>query len=83
VTFYVNGKLVDQVKINSHQPGSFGSAAIGYWNSVDFSTPERMRNLRGRVDELIVFRRPLAAEEIQRMYDAGKPEEKDRSSTQP
>jgi hypothetical protein len=32
------------------------------------------RNFRGRIDELAIFGRPLAAEEIRRMFECGSPD---------
>lgn len=51
-----------------------GAASIGNWASP--TRPDdsfAIRNLNGSIDELAVFSEPLAASEIKRMYELGKP----------
>lgn len=66
--FYVNGEMVEEMAISTHVPIQIGPAWIGHWNGW-----ESGRNLLGRIDEMIIFNRPLADEEIQNMYETGKP----------
>jgi hypothetical protein len=68
--FYVNGAGVAELKYHVSLPFQIGDASIGKWSDVE----DRCRNLRGLIDEVMVFGRPLAAEEIRRMYEQGKPE---------
>ena len=66
--FYVNGKMVEEMATPNHVPIQIGPAWIGHWNGRELG-----RNLLGRIDEMAIFSRPLAAEEIQCMYEAGNP----------
>lgn len=77
VTHYKNGIKVGSKPISRLQMVSLGMADIGNWPYKPWSegTEFQIRNLRGSMDELSAFSRALTAEEIQRIYEAGKPEE--------
>jgi hypothetical protein len=64
--FYVGGRRVSGVDFRPSDPICIGPAWIGNWN-------QERRNFRGSMDELVIFGRPLAAAEVQRMYEEGKP----------
>jgi hypothetical protein len=66
VQFYVNGRRLNGVDYATSAPLSISHARIGGWDGGD-------RNFHGKIDELAVFGRPLADDEIRRMYDEGKP----------
>jgi hypothetical protein len=70
IACYADGNLVDEGVANPHAPIRFGPAWIGHWNGW-----EAGRNLYGRIDELAVFSRPLSADEVRRIYEAGKPDD--------
>ena len=53
-------------------PITIGPASIGNWR-FDTYPGAFDRNFRGRMDELAIFGRPLSADEVQRMYEQGKP----------
>lgn len=78
VTHYFNGKtlsseaipeeyLVEQIRI--------GAASLGNWNEPAYRRdPEfAVRNLNGSMDELALFSAALSADDIRRLYEAGKP----------
>ena len=52
-----------------------GSANLGNYTDPppDVRSDRVIRNLNGRIDEFVIFDQALAAEEIQAIYDAGKP----------
>jgi hypothetical protein len=51
-----------------------GSATIGGWlESGKDPSPNKVRSLNCRMDELMIFGSALSAEEIQKIYEAGKP----------
>ena len=70
VKFYVNGRQTDDV-VNERRdrvPICIGASRIGSWN-------QQPRTFRGRIDELAVFGRVLSANEIQQMFEEGKPDD--------
>jgi hypothetical protein len=71
VRFYADGNPLGAPRIVKHEPISIGTARIGHWNFGSYVGGEGMRNFRGRIDELAIFGRPLRAEEIKRMFEAG------------
>ena len=51
-----------------------GSATIAGWlESGNDPSPNKVRNLNCRMDELMIFESALSPEEIQKIYEAGKP----------
>ena len=70
VRFYVDGQNVGEVENRNVGPIAFGPACIGNWDRDAIPYP-KPRNFLGRMDELAIFGRPLSADEVQRMYDAG------------
>lgn len=77
VCHYLNGSQIHKETIPDHQLVSttrFGKATIGNWTS-----PQRpdedfaIRNLNGRMDEFALFADVLSEQEIQTMYENGKP----------
>ena len=51
-----------------------GRAEIGNWNDGSGKSTYSLRNLNGRVDELVIFGRALQPEEIGRLWSSGRPE---------
>jgi hypothetical protein len=70
---YKNGDFVEKLNIKEVPAVDIGSAMIGGWNKGDSADKDFIRNLSGRVDELMIFQSVLSAEEIKRIYEAGKP----------
>ncbi len=70
---YINGELAENVKLAS-SPGTLtpGSCRIGDWLRLPGSTGTPLRGFRGRMDELAMWRRALAPEEIAGMVAAGR-----------
>jgi hypothetical protein len=77
VVQYVNGREVSREVSKFHQPGrpiSFGACELGNWG---LPTPNHrfpIRNLNGSLDEFMIYRAVLSADEIRALYEAGKPE---------
>ena len=65
VRFYIDGEAMGEAEIVHHVPMCIGTAKIGQW--------DRHRNFRGRIDELAIFGRPLTADEVRKMFEAGRP----------
>lgn len=75
VRHYVNGHLATQEPIQKVATGqlTIGSATIGNWSQAGPKHEStKIRNLNGRIDELIVFGEALSAEEIRHIYTVGK-----------
>jgi hypothetical protein len=72
IRLYLDGRCVADSAYRLTGPVSIGPAWIGNW---DHGTHQEYgpRNFRGRIDELAVFGRPLGPDEVQRMYQQGKP----------
>jgi hypothetical protein len=73
-TVYLNGKFLETLKSAQIPAVQIGSAMIGNWNKETSNDKDFIRNLSGRIDELMVFQKALTAEEIKQIYEAGKPE---------
>jgi hypothetical protein len=70
---YLNGELFEKLKSEQMPVVQIGSATIGGWNKGNFLDLDYIRNFSGRIDELMIFQKALTAEEIKRIYEAGKP----------
>jgi hypothetical protein len=76
VNQYVDGKLVFTDKsdlFQANRPVRFGSCEIGNWGVPLTGHPFPIRNFNGSLDEFLIFRTALTAEEIAELYDVGKP----------
>jgi hypothetical protein len=74
-TIYINGEFFETLESTKIPPIRIGSALIGGWNRGNNpSVPENIiRNFSGRIDELMIFRNVLPAEDIKQIYESGKP----------
>lgn len=73
VTHYLDGRVVSHEKILGPQKLRLGPTAIGNWS--EYTGPaDKARTLNGLLDEFALFARPLGADEIRSMYEAGKPQ---------
>jgi len=73
---YLNGEFFDDIKSSNMPPANIGPATIGGWNNQgkgNSPTSEKLHNLSGRMDELMIFQSALTAEEIKQIYESGKP----------
>ena len=72
VRFHTNGTVDSTVALPAGLPAVLSSAQIGNWN-LKHQSGTRHRQLSGRIDELVILARALAAEEIHAHYLAGRP----------
>ncbi len=75
-TFYIDGKPAGTKDMRASQEMFFGPSRIGGWKpeaSEDGFTVDDWETLRGRMDELVIIGRTLDKQEIQSMYEAGRP----------
>jgi hypothetical protein len=74
---YVNGREVSREVSQFHQSGRpiiFGPCELGNWG---LPTPNHrfpIRNLNGSLDEFMIYKAALSADEIRGLYEAGKPD---------
>ena len=73
MSHYVDGTEVCREEVRIPTKLRIGPAEIGNWVPQDL-LDYRIRSLNGRVDEFILFARPLTKEQIQEIYAAGKPQ---------
>jgi len=73
ILHYFNGKLVETKSLEQSIPVKFGPSMIGTWNPMGIQG-DTESTLDGRMDELMFFESVLSPEEIQKMYEDGKPE---------
>lgn len=77
VTHFLDGAVLHEETVS--QPylvptTRIGAATIGNWSLPTKSDDSfAIRNLNGRIDEFLIFSEALSADEIQDMYDHGKP----------
>lgn len=69
---YINGVLARERHWNQNEALKPGLCRLGNWLSDEGITPAK-RALRGRIDELVIWKRALAADEIEQLVEAGRP----------
>jgi Concanavalin A-like lectin/glucanases superfamily len=72
---YFNGEFFDEIKSSNMPPANIGPATIGGWNNQGKgdAASNSTHNLSGRMDEFMIFKGALSAEEIKQIYESGKP----------
>jgi hypothetical protein len=74
IRFYADGDAMGEVNVAKRVPIRIGAARIGHWNSATMiDKKSTVRSFHGRIDELAIFGRVCSPDEIQRMFEAGKP----------
>ena len=73
VSHYLDGVEVSRESVRRGTTLRIGTAEIGNWVPQDLKD-FRIRSLNGRVDEFILFDRPLTPDDIQTIYENGKPQ---------
>jgi hypothetical protein len=73
VVHYVDGRAVAEAAMQVDLPLRIGTAELGNWNPATFRSKSPVRNFTGCIDEFVLFSRPLSADEVGRLCDAGRP----------
>ena len=84
-THYFNGQPVASGALDAGGPLRLHTVEIGNWGlrpGAPLLASKRVaeepggyvRNLQGRVDEFAILSAPLSAQEIQRLYESGRPD---------
>jgi hypothetical protein len=73
VTHYVDGRPVREEAIKLETPLRLGDAEIGNWNVGKRRHHHPIRYFTGCIDEFLLFSRALSGNEIERMYEQGRP----------
>lgn len=74
VTGYVDGRPLVTATVRMPAPLHIGNAELGNWNPGTKRDRMPIRNLGGRIDELLVFDRALSDEEVMALAQVGKSE---------
>jgi hypothetical protein len=72
ITHYFNGVVVEKITLTETPRVRLGAATICGWCPTKDRTKPKC-SLKGRMDELMIFRSALSADEISKIYEAGKP----------
>jgi Concanavalin A-like lectin/glucanases superfamily/FecR protein len=74
LTHYLDGQQVGVSPMDAQTPLTTGALEIGNWTPTVAVSIEPIRAFNGRMDEFLVFSRALRPEEIQRHWEAGRPQ---------
>jgi hypothetical protein len=73
VTHFVNGEILTRLQIEkSTAPLTLGDTEIGNWGTPPTYSPQKIRNLNGRIDELVLFGEALSDDEVRGFYESGR-----------
>ena len=71
---YLDGEEVSR-EVSEHprdeRKVTFGRCEIGNWGLPPEGVPYPIRNFNGRIDEFVIYKEPLAAEEVASLYQLG------------
>ncbi len=70
---WVDGRLAVRSALSDDAVSRPGFCRLGAWHSEDKTRRGRDREFRGRIDELILWRRVLNEDEIHRLFTKGRP----------
>jgi hypothetical protein len=73
VTHYVDGKPIHEEPIKLETALRLGDAEIGNWNVASRRHQHPIRYFSGCIDEFLLFSRALGADEVERLYEQGRP----------
>ena len=73
VRHFLNGELVSTQPLKSSLQPKIGKAQIGNWNAPREGGSYPVRNLNGRMDELLIYSEALSIEEVRELYSVGQP----------
>lgn len=72
IVHYLDGEAVAEVSVDKALPPlRIGDAEIGNWQAQGLGNP--IRSLNGRIDELLVMKRALTADEVRDLHAVGHP----------
>ncbi|MGI9239153.1 MAG: LamG-like jellyroll fold domain-containing protein, partial [Verrucomicrobiales bacterium] len=73
VTHFLDGKPIASHPLRSAMRPFIGRAQIGNWDPPRKDNSYPVRNIHGRIDEVLVYSRALDADTIQELYQVGRP----------
>ncbi|NOX99846.1 MAG: hypothetical protein GXP30_08975, partial [Verrucomicrobia bacterium] len=77
VRHLIDGRLVsrvDIVNLDKRLPLKFGAMEMGNYNPPGTPGPKNIRNFNGRIDEFMLFNRALNDEELNKIFQIGRPD---------
>ena len=72
LSHYLNGKVVSRHSLDGPVQLRMNSVMIGNWDPAGDIDADMIRNFRGRIDDIAIYRAPLSGEEIENLYDQGR-----------
>jgi hypothetical protein len=73
VVHYLDGRAVSRAPIALDLTLRVGDAELGNWTAAMFRTRNPVRHFTGAMDEFLMFSRPLAGAEVEKLYSQGRP----------
>ena len=74
IRHYVDGEMVNRLPLKFDVPLRIGEAQLGNWDLGDRKAEEwPIRRFSGRMDEFLIFARPLGNAEVRELFVAGAP----------
>lgn len=74
VTHFANGKVISRLPIeDATGPLTLGDTEVGNWGAPPTYSPQKIRNVNGRLDELVLFSEALSDNEVRDLYESGRP----------
>ncbi|MEI7912269.1 MAG: LamG domain-containing protein [Verrucomicrobiota bacterium] len=73
VSHYCNGGLVSRHELQQPMTVHLRSAMLGNWDALDDKDGDMIRNFRGRMDDFSIYQNALSDQEIQDLYQQGRP----------
>lgn len=73
VTHYINGRPAMPEPVLFEIPLVIGDADVGNWSLASHKNSTPIRFLNGRMEELMLFTRPLASAELEQLHAQGQP----------
>jgi hypothetical protein len=77
VRHLIDGRMIsreDITDLDKRLPLKFGAMEMGNYNPPGTAGPKNIRNFNGRIDEFMLFKRALSNEELQNIFQVGRPD---------
>ncbi len=73
VVHYLDGRPVTRAPVALDLALRVGDAELGNWTAAMYRTRNPVRHFTGAMDEFLMFSRPLAGAEVEKLYSQGRP----------
>lgn len=72
IAHYLDGELVTSIHVSQAVPIRIGPAEIGNWQPLKKDS-NSIRSFNGRIDEFLILRRALSADDVRKLFSVGNP----------